>query len=448
MNRPHGQQRIRGVSIGCSIALVFALAPPAEIQAQEIRRLPAVEELRHARSEIRELRQEVRELETTVAAIQKETATSPGDPVDEAVYSQQHTPSSPPVKRTSFAESIFGADYSLDVGGYVKVDVIHDFDAIGSTDAFDPLSIPTDGRQGENTRIHARQTRLNLDLRSHPDEDDLRLFIEGDFFGAGSTFRMRHALVRCGRLLAGQTWSTFMDESILPGTLDFESPRSVILDRRGLLCWTQPATESLALAVALEDPQPAFDIDSAPPGDIERAAPDLIARVRYQRPWGHLQAAGLVRSLRFRQLSGERDDAAGWGFNFTGRVYPHDFHSILFQLAVGDGLQSYRQGNDAAVDANGNLEVVPVIAWVIGYEIDWTDRLSSAFVYSAAQVTNASFQLDDAGHAVDYLAANIIFKPRPRLSWGVEYLHGTRTDKGGAEGDAHRVQFSVRYDLP
>ena len=60
---------------------------------------------------------------------------------------------------------IAGTAVSAKVGGYIKGDLIHDFNAIGSTDNFVTLTIPTDGRDGENTRLHARQTRLNLDVR-------------------------------------------------------------------------------------------------------------------------------------------------------------------------------------------------------------------------------------------------------------------------------------------
>ena len=56
-----------------------------------------------------------------------------------------------------------GKNVTFKLGGYFKGDFIHDFDAIGSTDNFDTATIFTDGREGENTRLHARQTRLNLD---------------------------------------------------------------------------------------------------------------------------------------------------------------------------------------------------------------------------------------------------------------------------------------------
>jgi hypothetical protein len=50
------------------------------------------------------------------------------------------------------------------LGGYLKLDMIHDFDANGSPDSFDPRSIPVDGSRGTNTRIHARESRLSLGI--------------------------------------------------------------------------------------------------------------------------------------------------------------------------------------------------------------------------------------------------------------------------------------------
>ena len=69
-------------------------------------------------------------------------------------------------------------------------------------------------------------------------------------------------------------------------------------------------------------------------------------------------------------------------------------------------------------------------------------------MYSAGRAVNAAFQLAGAPQAAEYFAANIIYEPQPRLSYGVEYLYGTRTDRDDSMGEAHRVQFSVRYDLP
>ena len=56
-----------------------------------------------------------------------------------------------------------GTNASVKVGGFAKFDFIQDFNSIGSTDDFDTTTIPTSGPQKGNTRLHGRQTRLNVD---------------------------------------------------------------------------------------------------------------------------------------------------------------------------------------------------------------------------------------------------------------------------------------------
>src|SRR5262245_51378637 len=76
--------------------------------------------------------------------------------------------------------------WNLTLGGYLKLDLIHDFDANGSPDTFDPRAIPVDGTKGTNTRVRARETRLSLDLQGPAEGRNLELFVEGDFYGAGN----------------------------------------------------------------------------------------------------------------------------------------------------------------------------------------------------------------------------------------------------------------------
>ncbi len=156
-------------------------------------------------------------------------------------------------------------DYTWKFGGYVKVDLIHDFDEIGSTDSFDTRTIPTTGdTDGDNTRIHARQTRLNLDVRGPTEVGPFRAFVEGDFFSDQNGFRMRHAYGTVGEVLGGQTWSTFMDEDAMPETIDFESPTAFPLIRQAQVRWTKELEDGNYYAISLEDP----DSDVIPPTGV------------------------------------------------------------------------------------------------------------------------------------------------------------------------------------
>jgi len=135
-------------------------------------------------------------------------------------------------------------------GGYVKADMIHDFDAIGSPDFFDVSTIPTDGSEGEATRFNVKETRIKLDVK-YP-EKDLRAYFEGDFYGSGSSLRIRCAYVEYKGFLAEQTWSNFMDENIIPSTLDFEKPAAYAFARHRMIRYKHSINDKMSLGIALE----------------------------------------------------------------------------------------------------------------------------------------------------------------------------------------------------
>jgi hypothetical protein len=88
---------------------------------------------------------------------------------------------------------IFGDNVALKVGGFAKADFIYDFDPIDSQDSFVTASIPVDAPPRTNFRAHARQSRLNLDARWPTQDRIVKIYMEGDFFGTGEQFRLRHA---------------------------------------------------------------------------------------------------------------------------------------------------------------------------------------------------------------------------------------------------------------
>jgi hypothetical protein len=162
------------------------------------------------------------------------------------------------VEKGIFPKSINipGTDASFSIGGYAKVDLIKDFDSIGNAYDFQTNSIPVAGSAAADldgrTTIHARETRINLEFRA---AKRFRAFVEGDFYGDGNAFRLRHAYGELGRLLGGQTWSTFQDISApahdrLRGTRrrDLRAPGAAALD---------PAlSKAVKWAIAVENPRP------------------------------------------------------------------------------------------------------------------------------------------------------------------------------------------------
>lgn len=65
---------------------------------------------------------------------------------------------------------LFGTKTWVKLGGYAKLDAIVDSTKVGNPNMFITSKIPVEGEadygKGEHFALHAKQTRLNLELRS------------------------------------------------------------------------------------------------------------------------------------------------------------------------------------------------------------------------------------------------------------------------------------------
>jgi hypothetical protein len=358
-----------------------------------------------------------------------------------ATTAQQELPATPP----QGLQWTVG-DYTVKLGGYVKVDLIHDFNEIGSTDSFDPRTIDPADSDGTNTRLHARQTRFHLDIRRPTGLGELRAFFEGDFFGANTTFRIRHAYGSIAGWLAGQTWSTFMDEDAMPETLDFESPIAFPLIRQAMIRYTWDLGGDSLIAVALEDPASSL-IDLAAPGEAEEATPDLTSRLRWGHQLGHTQLGLFLGQARYDRDVGPTDTEVLWGMNLSTKLAVGDRDHLFVQATYGPGVGRYRGGITAAPDANDELQAVEAIAGMLGYEHHWSAQWRSTVTYSYGTGEVPAGAPTDSIETVEYLAANLIWQLTEGAWVGVEYLYGARENVDEARGEAHRVQFAFKFSF-
>lgn len=345
-----------------------------------------------------------------------------------------------------------GTDLSFSLGGYAKVDVIQDFDAIGDATQFKTNSIPAEGTaaaaEGGRTTIQAIETRFNVDLRS---KERFRAFVEGDFYGSAGSFRLRHAYGEFHGLLGGQTWSTFQDITARPLTLDFEGPDGEVFVRQAMVRYTHGLSPDWKLALAVENPSPQFAVPSGLVGSVKSNAPDFVTSVRYQKKRGHFQAATLLRKIRFAggpEVADESD--TGWGMNLSFAVKTVGTDQLLAQYVVGDAVSRYveslsGQNVDAVLSATGDLTTLRGQALVVGYIHNWTKTLRSGVAYSWADVDGASLLEGSAIASTQDFRANLILKPYKLVEIGAEALWGRRENQDGSRGDAWRGQFSVIY---
>lgn len=359
-----------------------------------------------------------------------------------------------------------GTDVALKIGGQVRLTAVHTLEALGTDDRFVTSSIPVGSEQiaGEQARTNysARPSRINLDVRSPTPVTPMRTFIEADFFGEGSTARLRHAFIQTNRFLAGQTWSTFADREAEPRGIDFEGLNAISMIRQPLLRYTLAVQEQLRLALALENPAP--DLTGAEGVNL---TPDFIARLRWepkQSRFGflatteHVQASVLVRTLRGEPTDrpGTTLATEGFGLNVSGVLVPRwdSEDRVKFAFNTGRGIGRYITdlgtlgGQDAMFDPiDDTLRALPVTSAYVGYERLWRPKLLSAFTYGIVDVANLDIQADDSLHRTHRATVNLIWMPFPQTEFVVEFLTGSRVNKDGQRGSSSQFQlgWTFRY---
>ena len=349
------------------------------------------------------------------------------------------------------------SDMSFKIGGYVKLTAYKDLDFMPSGDFFIKTQIPVSGtpdsRKDGETRLNARESRINLDIRGPTPVGGGRAFIEGDFFGSGNSFQLRHAYGELGHALAGQTWSTFMDISAWPEFIEIEGPDGSVFARQGQFRWTQPIIKDLTIAVAIEDPNGDFTIDGVADSDNENSKwPDVASHIRYEDSWGHLQVGGVVRQIRFNDGMGSEDDVIGWGSTLSGRIDTFGQDGIQFQGSYGEGIGRYIEGligtgSDAAPDSSGDLKALPAGAFFVAYQHWWTDTIRSTLGGEYGYVDNSSGQPDLAVKNWQGAGVNLLWNILPRLLVGVELNWGRHEVKDGRDGTARRIQTSTQFNF-
>ena len=339
--------------------------------------------------------------------------------------------------------------FTFKPGGRIKLDIIRDFDVITSEDSFDPRTIALGDPDGGNSQVHARETRLTLDMRGPVEGRELRMYVETDFYGSGTVLRLRQAYGSYGGLLAGQAWSTFVDDNNFPNTIDFESPIAFPSIRQAQVRWTSKLSSNASWSIAVEDNKSSITSPTGAPGKAEYPTPDLASNVRFTGARGHVFVSGFLGKARFRPEQGPTDNVTLWGSLLSGRLKTFGQDYAYAQFTFGDGVGRYRSAVTAVPDANNELQPLGLTALTAGYDHYWTSRLSSNAVYSRATANDEPYLADTLNRQLDYGAINLLYWFLPGRAWaGVEYLYGRREVVSGETGTANRIQFAVRFNFP
>lgn len=368
---------------------------------------------------------------TAVQATPADVQATPAEPAPATTDGTAQTPATKPEQKSeqapATADGFKMGDYTFKPGGRVKLDFLRDLKPIGSEDSFDPRTIPLDGSEGTNSNIHAKETRLSLDIRGMAQGRELRMYVETDFYGSSSVFRLRQAFGTYGGLLAGQSWSTFMDEDNMPRTIDFESPMAFASVRQAQARWTQKLGGSVTWSAAIEDNKSAIIVPATIPGKAEYPMPDLVTRFRFDVPRGHVTTSAFLGQARFRPTEGDPDTETLWGGMVSAKFTTFGRDYVYAIVTTGSGIGRYRGGTTAVPDDNNQLHAVAGNAYMGGYEHFWTERWSTNAVFSVTDTVDEPFYTSAVTKQLQYGAVNLLYWFLGDRAWtGVEYLYGRR----------------------
>jgi len=345
---------------------------------------------------------------------------------------------------------------TLRIFGSVRIHGGYDLNGLQNSDYFDTYAIPVGAANKAEPRffMDVTQTRVGIESRNETAVGDVLTHIEGDFRSTTKTLRLIHAYGTVLRYLAGLTWSTFGDPSAIPATVDVLGPNSSVGERAIQARFTQELSNTLKAAFAIETNTPEI---TKPETLVTEPAfqniPNMAARIKKYGSRGHVQLAGVLRSLTAKNAANRSQQLMGYGGLLSGRAVLNERQDLLFQVVSGQAIARYvaalaGTGQDVFYDpATDQFATVPVLGGELAYGHRWQPHLQSYATAGLVRIYTRDFQPGDALERSEYLSANVMWDEIQGLRTGLEYSWGRRVNKGGENGTANRISFCVYYDF-
>jgi len=366
---------------------------------------------------------------------------------------------------------------TLEVYGFVMADVGYNFDQI-NPNWFDALRISKmatyKNQYGPDGKVFfgVRQTRFGVRGWTQTPVGELKTVFEFDMFGVGAdegqtTMRLRHAYAEIGAFAVGQTNSPFMDGDVWRNTFEYWGPTGMVFFRNVQLRYA-PVMGNNELFLALERPGVSADqgtfesrveLDSV---KAHLALPDFSAHYKRSGKWGHVQLAGMLRELKWKDIhtTGGYDisgSVIGWGVHLSTVLNLGKMDIFRGSVVYGEGIENYM--NDAPVDVgvlehpNNQAEpfsgkALPVTGIVAFIDHNWNSKLSTSLGYSSTNIKNTDFGSPNAYKMGQYAIVNLTAVPFTNAWVGAELQWGRRKNfNDGFSTDAIKVHFAFKYNF-
>jgi hypothetical protein len=456
------------------IAIVFLGSAEQSIQAQSTDAQKQTPDVQQLKDRVKQLEQTVEELKGQITVIEDAQKQPSGVATGQTVGATANTTVVP--EKPKAAQDDKGGGSTFEVYGFAMLDMGYQFKQ-NNPDWFDvvrPTKLPAfkdEFAPDGHTYFSVRQSRLGVKYSTPTKYGQLKTVFEFELFGTGvdagqTTFRLRHAYGELGQFGAGQYWTVFGDTDAYPNSFEYWGPNGLVWFRNVQVRW-MPLKGKNSVTLALERPGAGADqgvykdrieLQGVKP---KLAWPDLTGNVRFDRDWGHVQFAGLLRSIRWVDTNDDQFDlggsAVGWGFSTSSHLNFGKNDVGRFQFTYGEGIENYM--NDAPVDIGlknnfGDPRrpvkgvALPVLGFSAFLDHTWNKRFASAIGYSMLNISNSDGQAPSAFRRGHYALGNLIFYPVDKVTIAGEFQWGRRENFSDGFGvNDYRMQFSFKYNF-
>ena len=355
--------------------------------------------------------------------------------------------------------TIPGTDTRYLIGGFAQVDGLATRrQQTGDAQGTFLVSATPFGPADSDQRLSVRQSQINWLSYTPTAVGTMTTRVQANLFPVDlegtSTLTLQQLFAGIANgLVAGKTFSTFVDADVLPTTLDYNGPSGETSVSQWLARGSISLGQGLTLAAAVED---ARAHSSAGDGVLaigtNARGPDLAARLRYDFDSGHVQISGLSRRLAVTAttaLRTLRQTVDGSGVSLSVSLATVGDDSLAGQFATGKGIGRYF--NDAlsstgvALDSDGRLDLVRSTGATLYYQRQWAPEWTTVAGASTLWAGNDGGRAADELRRVTYASANLIYRWTPTLHVGGEVLWGQATRVDGATATNTRLQLMLRY---
>ena len=371
------------------------------------------------------------------------------------------------------APSPAAAELKVGVGGYVKLDIQHSDKIIGDAPGVPspgPGSVPLDPPAGSatldnsQTLMDARESRLRATFSDEVAGVKMSGRIETDFFGGG-VLRLRHAYARADHpsgfsLLAGQTWSLFMNSDIAqPDLVDFNGPAGQLFSRQPQLRvgYKMPLARGMGDLLLEADIERhsttnlgATGVGAPDESTGEGQMPLFAGKVSWLHPRFQAEAAFAVADSTVILAAGNDVSKTAWGLQVSAQANFDPF-TVFGHYQMIDGLGRLANGdfpNAIAVGVTG-FENIESTGFYLGATYNLTKDTSVTGMYGWAKadaVPGTTFSATSANQETQQsIHITLLHKFWQRWQAGLEFRRFDVEAFNGTSGDVNIVHGALWF---